>query len=93
MIVGAIEIDFILHDCHSLKDKRSVVKRIIDRTKNRFRVSVAEVDCLDLRNRGRIGVAVVSNDKRHANSILSQVSDFIENLCLVDITKIDMFFF
>lgn len=93
MVTATLEIEFILHDCHNLKEKRSIVKRVIERTKNRFNVSVAETDYLDSCQRGQIGVAVISNSRRHANSILDEVNNFIEKLCLIDITAAQMDFF
>jgi uncharacterized protein YlxP (DUF503 family) len=88
MVIGTLEVEIILHDCHSLKDKRSIVKSIIDRVRNRFNVSVAEVDCLDLHQRSIIGIGVVSNDRRFANSILDQIADFIENINIAKVGEI-----
>ena len=93
MVTGTLEIEFILHDCHSLKEKRSIVRRIIEKTRNRFNVSIAETDCLDLCQRAIIGVSVVSNDKRHANSVLDHVIDFMENMHIAEVAEIRMDFF
>ena len=93
MVTGAGCIDFILHDCGNLKEKRSIVKKMIDRSRNHFNAAIAEVDYLDLCQRGKVGVAVVSNDRRHANSMLDKIINFIEDLHLVDIidAKIELF--
>jgi len=88
MVTGILQVCFILHECQTLKEKRSIVKRIVDRTRNRFNAAVAEVACLDACQRGELGIAVVSNDKRHANSMLDQIVDFIEGMNLVDITDV-----
>jgi uncharacterized protein YlxP (DUF503 family) len=93
MVTGTLEIEFILHDCHSLKEKRSIVRRIIEKTRNRFNVSIAEIDCLDLCQRAIIGVSVVSNDRRHANSVLDHVIDFMENMHIAEVAEIRMDFF
>lgn len=93
MVTGTLEVEFILHGCQNLKEKRSIVKRIIDRTRNQFKVAIAEVDCLDLHQKGLIGVAVVSNNRRLVNSLLDQIIDYIENLNLVDITDTQINFF
>jgi uncharacterized protein YlxP (DUF503 family) len=63
-----------------------VVRRIIHRTKNKFELSVAEVDALDMHQRAVIGVSVVSNDARLANSILDKVIDFVVELHLAEVT-------
>jgi uncharacterized protein YlxP (DUF503 family) len=64
----------------SLKGKRSIVRRIVERTKAKFNASVAEVEDMDVHRRAVIGVAVVSNDARHANSMLDTISVFMTGL-------------
>ncbi len=85
MIVGICNIRLHLHDNRSLKGKRRVVKTIIDRVGNKFNVSIAEVDHQDLWQSAEIGVAVVSNEQRHANSSLTAVVNFIDNMHLADL--------
>jgi uncharacterized protein YlxP (DUF503 family) len=80
MVVGVCRITFSLPGNDSLKGKRSVVRRIIDRTKSRFNAAVAEVDELDTHRRAVIGVAVVSNDSSHANSMLDRITSFMAGL-------------
>ncbi len=79
MIVGACRVILHLPDAHSLKEKRHVVKSIIARVHNQFNVSAAEVEDQDLWQRAVLGIAVVTNDTRHANEVLSNVVNFIEN--------------
>jgi uncharacterized protein YlxP (DUF503 family) len=76
VVVGVCRITFGLPGNDSLKGKRQVVRRIIDRTRNQFNAAVAEVGSLDDLRRAAIGVAVVSNDGRHANSMLDKISAF-----------------
>jgi uncharacterized protein YlxP (DUF503 family) len=77
MVVGLASIDIHIPGSGSLKGKRHILKRIKDRVKNRFNVSIAEVDQSDLWQRTTLGVSVVSNQKRFANQVLSGVVDFI----------------
>lgn len=77
MVVGLARIDIHIPGSGSLKGKRHVLKGIKDRVKNRFNVSIAEVDQSDLWQRTTLGVSVVSNQKRFANQVLSGVVDFI----------------
>ncbi|MBP1925552.1 uncharacterized protein YlxP (DUF503 family) [Sedimentibacter acidaminivorans] len=79
MIVGTCQIELIIFESNSLKEKRHVIKSIIERIKARFNVSVAEVDYLDLWNRSLIGVSVVSNSKILCDSTISKIIDFIDN--------------
>ena len=61
----------------SLKGKRQVLKSIITQVGNKFNVSVAEVDNHDLWQLATLGICCVSNNKRHANEILSKVVNFV----------------
>ncbi len=65
-------------EASSLKEKRQVSRSLVDRIKNRFNVSVAEVADADLWQRLTLGVSCVSNDSGHANSMLSNVVAFVE---------------
>src|SRR5260370_33505931 len=58
--------------CQSLKDKRTIVKSLKDRMHNRFNVSVAETGHQDLWQRAGLTAAVVSTDRRHAESVLRE---------------------
>jgi hypothetical protein len=77
MHVGICRIRFRLPENLSLKGKRRVLKSITTRVGNKFNVSVAEVDDQDLWQLATLGISCVSNNKRHANQVLSRVVDFI----------------
>lgn len=62
---------------HSLKEKRAVVRPLLDGCRHRFGVSVAEVDHQDLWQRAAIGVAVVSSSPRRAAEVLDSVERFV----------------
>ncbi len=78
MIVGTCRLELFLPDSGSLKSKRGVLKGLKERIRNRFNVSVAEVDHHDLWQRSTLAVAVVSTGKRHADSVLTSVVRFVE---------------
>lgn len=77
MVVGIANIEIHIPESESLKSKRHFLKRIKDRVKNRFNVSIAEVDHNDLWQRTTLGVSVVTNEQQFANQVLSQVVEFI----------------
>jgi uncharacterized protein YlxP (DUF503 family) len=77
MVVGLASIEIHLPESGSLKTKRQLVKRIKDRVKNRFNVSIAEVEHNDLWQRATLGVSVVANDRQFANQVLSRVVEFV----------------
>ena len=78
MHVGVCRLTFYLPEASSLKDKRQIARSISDRLRNRFNVAVAEVEDSDLRQRLTLGVCCVSNDRGHADAMLSGLLNFIE---------------
>ncbi len=77
MNVGICRIKLRLPENMSLKGKRQVLKSIISRVRNRFNVSIAEVDANDLWQLAVLGISCVSNDSRQTNEVLSKVVDFV----------------
>ena len=78
MVVGVCQISLSLPGVTSLKAKRSIVRKVLDRTANRFNVSVAEVGQQDVHRQALLGFAVVSGDRRHANSMLDSIASYVE---------------
>ena len=70
MYVGALELDVLLGDVHSLKEKRSLVRPVIAELRRKYEVAVAEAGHLDLHRRALIGVAVVAPDAEHVQRVL-----------------------
>jgi uncharacterized protein len=77
MWMGALELDLLLGDVHSLKEKRSLIRPLIAEVRKRFELSVAEVDHLDLHRRAAIGVAAVSPDRAHLVEVLDAVEQLV----------------
>jgi uncharacterized protein len=75
--VGICKVKLRLPDNLSLKGKRQVVKSVTARLKNKFNVSVAEVEDNDLWQLATIGICCVTNDKRFTNEVLSKAVDFV----------------
>lgn len=73
MWIGWLELDLLLGDVHSLKEKRSVVRPIVAELQRRFSVSAAEVGTLDRHRRATIGAAVVAADRHHVVEVLDAV--------------------
>ena len=77
MNIGVCRISLRLPENLSLKGKRRVMKSITTQLRNKFNVSVAEVDNQNLWQLATLGICCVSNDKRYTNQVLSKVVDFI----------------
>lgn len=85
MTVGILRITFLLHGNQSLKDKRRVVKSLVEKSRHRFNVSVAEVADQDAHQRATIGVAVIGNDGRVLNSLLDHIVEFMDSQGLAEL--------
>ncbi len=79
MVVGVLRLELALPGNGSLKDKRRVVKGLVDRLRHRFNVSVAEVDHQDAHRRASVGVACVSGDRTLCGQILEAVLRTVED--------------
>ncbi len=77
MHVLALEVDLHVPASQSLKEKRAVLRPIIDGLTHRHPVAVAEVDHLDVWQRGAIGVAAVSGSPGHATELIDEVERFV----------------
>jgi uncharacterized protein YlxP (DUF503 family) len=89
MIVGVARFRLRLPENSSLKGKRGVVKSLCARIQGEFRVAAAEVDEQDVWQIAEIGVACVSNDRRHADAVLDRVLRFVESTRL-DLELLDV---
>ena len=78
MVIGVCEISLHLPECHTLKEKRQIVKSIIARVRNQFEVAIAEVEDNDLWQVATLGVSCVSNSHQHAEDALEHVRRYIE---------------
>jgi uncharacterized protein YlxP (DUF503 family) len=74
----------------SLKAKRQVLRKVTDRVKAKFNVSVAEVDANDLWQRAVIALALVGNDKAAVNEQMDKVLHFIEEMYVAPVAGREM---
>ena len=77
MNVGLLQVVLQIPDAQSLKDKRRIVRGLLDRIKARFEVAAAEVDDQDSWQSSVVGFATVSNDARHAASVMDRVLAYV----------------
>ncbi len=72
-VIGVLTLDIHVEESHSLKEKRHVVKSLKDRLRERFNVSVAEIDGLDSWQRAVVAAVTVSSDRVRAEQVLQAV--------------------
>jgi uncharacterized protein len=77
MVVGVVAWELEVFGCQSLKQKRSVVRSLKERLRNRFNVSVAETGHTDLWQRAEITACAVSSDRGHLDAILESADRFV----------------
>lgn len=87
MIIGSCVVEFTIYDSNSLKDKRHVLKSIIEKLKSKFNISVAEVGLNDKWNHGLIGFVCVTNSSSHANQIISKVLNYIDDDMRIEVVN------
>ncbi|MCP4665902.1 MAG: DUF503 domain-containing protein [Deltaproteobacteria bacterium] len=90
MVVGALRIEFIMSDNRSLKGKRKVVRSMIDKVKSRFNVAIAEVGSNDKWQKIELGISAIGNDRRHIDSSLNSVLNFLDALYLAPIVDTEI---
>ena len=90
MVVGIGTITFRLHDCHSLKGKRRIVKSIVMQLRNHFNASVAEVGANDVYQKAIIGFAMAGNQTPTINSKMDKLVNLAEDLGLAEMIDSEM---
>ncbi|MBS9372678.1 Protein of uncharacterised function (DUF503) [Rhodococcus gordoniae] len=87
MYLGALELDLLLGDVHSLKQKRSAIRPVVAELR-RLGVSVAETGEHDLYRRARVGVAVVASDLAHVGEILDKCERLVAQRPELDLLSV-----
>ncbi len=78
MIVKTLSLNIYIDNSRSLKDKRSILQSIIQRCRQKFNVSISEVDNLDETKMATIGIAIISNSVAYADEVLDKCLNLIE---------------
>lgn len=79
MVIGVCKVVLHIDEVFSLKEKRHVIKSIIERLRSRFNASIAEVGANDKWQNAVIGISCVSNEAGHADSMMANIVNFVEN--------------
>ncbi len=90
MVVGVVRIDLRLFDIHSLKQKRSLVSRLLNRLRSRFPLSVAEVGHQDLLQRTVLGASMAAGTEAIVQSVFKNLEDDLYSSVSVEIIELDI---
>ena len=87
IIVGLCTVELFIPESHSLKDKRQVLLSLKDRLRDKFNLSVAEVDGQDLWQKAVLGLVCVANEGRYVNQVCDQALNLIRSVPAVEIVQ------
>ena len=90
MFLSVARLTLAIPESSSLKSKRQILRRIIDRLKARFNVAVAEVDNNDLWQKATIGLAVVANQRREVNEQMDTIIHSVEEMYVAPLIAREM---
>ena len=90
MIVGAAVVELHVHASQSLKQKRGVVRSVVQRVRNRFNIAVAEIGGQDTWQRAVLGITTTGVDRTQVRGVLTRILVFIEDLHLAEVTNSDI---
>lgn len=79
LVVAVLRFELSIPHATNLKEKRRVLSSILDKTRTRFGVAVAEVADQDLWQRSVIGMALVSSEGGHAREMAARVVQYVES--------------
>jgi len=78
MVIGFGYVTLHILESHSLKEKRRVVRSLLERARKRYNVSIAEVDHQESWQVAGIGFTCITNSSGHADSMLAEIISYIE---------------
>ena len=78
MVVAIAVVELHIPAARGLKEKRKVIKSLIDRLAHRYRISIAETGLHDLHQRSEIGLAMVGADPAHLGGLMERIREIFE---------------
>ena len=93
MVIGTLQLQLRFPHPQSLKEKRVLLKSLVDRIRKQFNVSIAEIDGMDLWQTSSLAVAAVGGETKRVNQVLSFVAEFVRGEREIEIMKQQMEFF
>ncbi|MCL1997924.1 MAG: DUF503 domain-containing protein [Turicibacter sp.] len=91
MFTVSARLTFYIQQSYSLKDKRQVRRSVIEKTRHKFNVSIAEIATQDNHKTLTIGIATVSGEAAHSKNSLNEIIRYIENNTAADLINVEIF--
>ncbi|HEX3043151.1 MAG TPA: DUF503 domain-containing protein [Bacillota bacterium] len=89
-MVRVITLDLFIPGAETIKDKRQVIKSLVEKIRHKFNVSIAETGYHDLWQRSQLELACVANESTHLNEVQQAILKLIESLYPVEITNLSV---
>ena len=90
-MISVCQVEIYIYESNSLKDKRRILKSIIDKLKSKYNITIAETDYNEKWNRSVITFAAVSNSGKFSDKIINKVLRIIENDNRIEVTKNELY--
>ena len=89
MVIGVLRVEVHLPRAQSLKDKRSVVKRLREQLRSHFNVAVAEVEATEKWQRATVGIAAIGQERALVQRVLQDVTQWVRLNGLVELISLE----
>lgn len=93
MVVGVWRVELYMPYAQNLKGKRSILQSVLTKSKNRFNISIAELEFHDKWQRSVMGVAYINSDRKKAEEVFTSIRDIFEETGNIVLIKEDISFF
>lgn len=91
MVVGVVKVSLHIPETRSLKGKRQIIKRLLQRVNGQFKnLAISEVGEHDLWQKAEIGISAIGVDPRVINRVLDQVLDYLEEFDEIEVIQADI---
>jgi len=90
-MISVCQVEIYIYESNSLKDKRRILKSIIDKLKSKYNITIAETDYNEKWNRSVITFAAVSNSGKFSDKIINKVLSRIESDNRIEVTKNELY--
>nr|WP_321256449.1 DUF503 domain-containing protein [uncultured Pseudodesulfovibrio sp.] len=87
MIIGILHLEFRLHGNRSLKGKRKVALSLKQKLRNKFNVSVAEIEAMDVHDKLVLGVVTTANATERVESRLAKALSMVEAISPAELIR------